>query len=135
MDRCGSNRRLCTGALSLLYVSLLQWDAISARRFASRTITLQEFFENAPKLFYSSLRTIFQRFIKMGREGFNNLLEPTPFYLLLWEIFNFYNPDRKSDEFSELYAPDLHLDKLRTKNKRNGKSVKKRSEHFDCGHS
>src|ERR1039457_7059097 len=76
------------------------------------------------KIFSANLRTIFQRFMKMGREGFNTLLEPTLKIQLLWEIFNFYNSNRKSDEFSELYAPDLPLDMLRTKNKRNGKWVK-----------
>ena len=68
---------------------------------------------------------------KWKGERFNTLLEPTLKIQLLWEIFNFYNPDRQSDEFSELYAPDLPLDMLRTKNKINGKWVKKRHIHFD----
>ena len=81
-------------------------------------------------MFSANLRTIFQRFIEIKGEGFNTLLEPTLKIQLLWEIFNFYNPDCKSDEFSELYAPDLPLDKLRTKNKINGKWVKNGDEHL-----
>ena len=82
--------------------------------------------ENTPKLFSANLRTIFQRFIEIKGEGFNTLLELTLKIQLLWEIFSFYNPDRKSDEFSELYAPDLPLDVLRTKNNINWRWVKKR---------
>src|ERR1019366_215465 len=63
---------------------------------------------------------------KVEGRRFDTLLGPTHFYLLLWGNFSFYYPDRKSDEFSELYAPDLPLQTMRTTNKINGKWVKKR---------
>ena len=71
------------------------------------------------------MKTIFLCFKNFQGRRFNTLLEQTPFYLLLWEIFSFYNPDPKSDGISVLSAPDLPLETMRTTNKRNGKWVKK----------
>ena len=73
---------------------LNKWEKFKTKRLKTRKYCFPQIWEQ-----------YFNVFLKTKREGFNTLLEPTLKIQLLLETFSFYNPDRKSDEFSELYAP------------------------------